>query len=224
MLTLKERALKLRRQGRSYRTIVKMIGVPKATLAGWLKDYQWSNAITRKLTKLQNQNARIRMIAITDKARERRRTLYQNYRDQARLNFKKHFKDQIFIAGLMLYWGEGDNKLSNGKIRISNSDPMILKFFHQFLYTYLPKIYSKIKIFLVLYPDLEDLQSRRYWSEKVGIPLDRFMKSQYIQGRSTKRTLPYGTAQIYVCSTVYKHQLLEWIEQARQYIQRAGIV
>ncbi len=224
MLTLKEQALKLRRQGTSYKTIVKTIGVPKATLAGWLKGYKWSEVIKQKLTKIQNQNARIRMIAITDKAREHRRVLYQNYRDQARLNFEKHFKDPVFVAGLMLYWGEGDNKLSNGQIRISNSDPMILRFFRQFLFTYLPKIYSKIKMSLVLYPDLKDLQSRRYWSEKVGIPLDRFMKSQYIQGRSTKRTLPHGTAQIYVCSAAYKHQLLEWIEQARKYIQHAGIV
>ena len=224
MHTLKEQALKLRRQGKSYKTIVKMIGVPKTTLAGWLKGYKWSDAIKQKLTRIQNENARHRMIAITDKVRKHRQVLYRNYRDQARLNFEKHFKDPIFVAGLMLYWGEGDNKLSNGQIRISNSDPMILRFFHKFLSAYLPKIYPKIKMSLVLYPDLKDLQSRRYWAEKVGIPLDRFMKSQYIQGRSTKRTLPYGTAQIYVCSTAHKHQLLEWIEQARKYIQRAGIV
>lgn len=217
-------ALRLRKQGKSYKEIVRLTGIPKSTLSGWLQHYKWSDSIRKRLSKIQNENARKRMIAITDKTREQRKVLYRKYREDANLTFDRYFKESIFVAGLMLYWGEGDNKLSNGLIRISNSDPMILKFFHLFVYEYLPDIYPKLKMSLVLYPDLEDMLSRKYWSENVGIPLDRFMKSQYIQGRSTKRTLPYGTAQIYAPSKACKHKLLEWIQLARNNIQRAGIV
>lgn len=224
MASLKECAIQLRRKGESYKAIVKALGVPKSTLSGWLKGHKWSQKIKNRLTFIQNQNAGLRMIAITNKVREQRKDVYQRHQNQARSKFLTYFKESLFVAGLMLYWGEGDNKLSNGKIRIANSDPMVLRFFHKFIYKYLPDVYSKIKISLVLYPDLKDVQSRKYWSEKIGIPLDQFMKSQYIQGRSVKRTLPYGTAQIYVCHKAYKYELLEWIEQARQYIQHAGIV
>lgn len=220
----REQALQLRKKGKSYKEIAQITGIPKSTLSGWLQHYKWSGVVRKRLSKIQNQNARLRMITITDKARAQRKILYQRHRDEASLRFEDNFRDPFFVAGLMLYWGEGDNKLSNGKIRISNSDPMVLKFFRVFMRRYLVDIYEKLKISLVLYPDLKDVPTRKYWSEKVGMPLDKFMKSQYIEGRSTKRTLPYGIGQIYVCSTAHKHQLLEWIERARQYIQHAGIV
>ena len=220
----REFAMSLRKKGKSYKEIVRLTGIPKSTLSGWFTHYQWSDSIRKRLSKIQNENARKRMIEITDRARERRNALYQGYREDAQRQFKEFFEDSLFVAGLMLYWGEGDNKLSNGKIRISNSDPMVLKYFLRFVNKYLPSISSRIKMSLVLYPDLRDMPSKKYWSEKVGIPLDHFMKSQYIEGRSSKRRLPYGTAQIYICSTAHKHQLLEWIEGARQHIQHAGIV
>ncbi len=224
MIARKELALSLRRQGKSYKEIVRLTDIPKSTLSGWLMHYKWSGSIRKKLSKLQRENARGRMVMITNKTRRERQKLYQRHREDARSHFGQLFKEPLFVAGLMLYWGEGDNKLSSGQIRISNSDPMVLKFFHRFICTYLPDVYQKIKMSLVLYPDLKDMPSKKYWSGKVGVPLDRFMKTQYIEGRSLKRTLPHGTAQIYICSTAHKHQLLEWIECARQYIQRAGIV
>lgn len=220
----KKLALSLRRAGKSYKEIVKLTGIPKSTLSGWLMRHKWSDSIRKKLSKTQNENARVRMIAITDKARQERQTLYQKHREEAQSHFEQFFKEPLFVAGLMLYWGEGDNKLSTGQIRISNSDPMVLRFFYKFIHVYFPSIYQNVKMSLVLYPDLDDLPSKKYWSEKVGVSLDRFIKTQYIEGRSLKRTLPYGTAQIYVCSTAHKHQLLEWIECARQHIQHAGIV
>lgn len=220
----KNLAIALRKEGKSYKEITRLTGIPKSTLCGWLEHMQWSKAIKSRLTKIQNQNARLRMIAITDKAREQRRALYQSHRDGARKDFQANFKDTFFVAGLMLYWGEGDNAISNGAIRISNADPMVLKFFRAFVCRYLSEIYPKLKISLVLYPDLKDTPSRKYWSEKVGMPLDKFMKSQYIEGRSSKRTLPYGVGLLFVTNKAYKHTLLEWIEQARQHIKHAGIV
>lgn len=220
----KKVAFSLRREGKSYKEIVKLTGVPKSTLCSWFQQYKWSGSIKKKLSKIQNENARKRMIAITDKAREQRKILYLSYIKDAQATFEKNFKESLFVAGIMLYWGEGDNKLSNGLIRISNSDPMVLKFFYAFVGRYLPELYPRLKMSLVLYPDLKDVKSCMYWSERVGISLDHFMKTQYIQGRSKKRTLPYGTAQIYVPSKANKHKLLEWIQLARNNIQYAGIV
>ena len=150
---------------------------------------KWSVAIRKKLSKIQSENARVRMIAITDKAREQRQILYQSYREDAQTTFEGYYKEALFVAGVMLYWGEGDNKLSNGLIRISNSDPMVLKFFHAFVGRYLPELYPKLKMSLVLYPDLEDVASCEYWSEKVGIPLDRFHEKP-VYSRSIEKEDP----------------------------------
>lgn len=220
----KEKALALRRKGKSYREIVKCTGIPKGTLFEWFHSLEWSKKIKEDLSQLQNQNARQRMIIITDRIRKERAIIYEKNRNEARQTFKKNFNHSLFVAGIMLYKGEGDNSMANSIIRIANSDPMVLQYFRLFIEKYFPALFPRLKMYLILYPDLDDTMCLKYWSNQVGIPFDRFIKSQYIQGRSLKRSLPYGTAQLYITHRASKYKLLEWISLARQHIQPAGIV
>lgn len=223
MRTDKCAAIKLRKEGKSYREIVNLTGIPKSTLFEWFHSLTWSSKLKKKLSRIERVNARARMIILTDKMREERALLYDTYRNQAKRSFKRYFNDTLFVAGLMLYWGEGDSKVENGNIRITNSDPMVLRFFLAFINTYLNEISSKVKMSLLLYPDLHDTKCRRFWSQNVGIPLDKFIKTQYIEGRSNKRTLPYGAGFLYVQNKACKYKLLEWINEARKHAQRMRV-
>lgn len=215
----KDRAIQLRREGKSYREIVALTGIPKSTLFEWFHSLGWSVKLKKKLSRTERGNARARMIALTDRMREERMLLYTAYRNEAKNSFERYFRTPVFVAGLMLYWGEGDGKIENGNIRIANSDPMILRFFLGFISVYLSEIRSKVKMQLILYPDLDDIMCRKFWSRNVGVPLDKFIKTQYIEGRSSKRTLPYGVGLLYVPSKAHKHKLLEWINRARSHAQ-----
>jgi len=160
----KEKAFLLRRQGKSYREIQKDLGMSRSTVSLWFKDIGWSKKIKKNLVKKHDMALVEKMKKMTERAGEKRLQLYKNKREEAVRLYEQFSRDQLFTSGLMVYWGEGDSKLENGKIRVANSNPLMIKLFYLFLKKYLPEIAIKSKIYLILYPDLNDDVCKRYWS------------------------------------------------------------
>ncbi len=212
----KTKAIQLRKKGKSYQYISDFLNIPKSTLSNWFSNVEWSEKTKSNLSKMARENARKRMMIISHK---RRNELKENYKRQkiiAENQFKKFVKDKLFIAGLMIYWGEGDSKLENGMIRVANTDPLMIKLFYKFLQKYLPKISHKAKIYLILYPDLDDNKCKNYWSKEVGLSLNKFMGSSYIQGKCPTKRLSYGVGNITISSRLYKEQIIAWIKLVRR--------
>lgn len=213
------KAIQLRKIGKSYREITKVLGIPKSTLTYWFKDVKWSKEIKKRLALKANIEARKRMIKISHQAKIEREKLYYNYRKIAQENYLKYSKERLFISGLMIYWGEGDSNLKNGIIRVTNTDPVMLKVFFLFLKKYLPEIISKLRTYLVLYPDLNDLICKNFWSKQLKIHLDKFYKSQYIYGKHPTKRLSYGICTITVTSRSYKEIIISWIDLIKKEIK-----
>lgn len=216
-------AIKLRKAGQSYNEISKALKISKSTLNYWFKGRKWSDKVKVVLQKSAREGARLRMKEISLKSKRERQCLYNQMRKQASRLYKAFHKQQLFLEGLMIYWGEGDNKLENGKIRVANSNPLLIKNFYLFLKCYLPELEQKIKMYLVLYPDLNDQKCKKHWSKIVGVSLDRFFKSQYIKGRSSKRTLPFGIGTIIITSRRYKEIVIRWLELRKKEISLARV-
>ncbi len=218
---IKQRAIKLRKSGRSYRQIQLVLNVPKSTINNWFKDQPWSEKIKIELTKKARPFWRKNCQKLGLARRAYWQKLSQESRTEARNLFKRYFKEQLFIAGLMLYWGEGDNK-SRPIVRISNTKPAIVKIFYDFLIRYCGISLKRTKLNLILYKDLDDSKCKRYWSKKVGIPLDRFIKSQYIKGGHPVIKISYGIGILYLTDRRIKEKILEWIRLVEE--KFAGIV
>ncbi|TSC84377.1 MAG: Uncharacterized protein G01um101413_672 [Parcubacteria group bacterium Gr01-1014_13] len=216
-------AIKLRKAGKSYNEISRVLKISKSTLSLWFRDYKWSDKVKISLQKLAREGARLRMKKMGLKNKKERMRMYSQMRKEASRSYKIFRKYPLFLEGLMIYWGEGDNKLENGQIRVANSNPLLIKNFHLFLKRYLSYLEPKIKMYLVLYPDLSDYECKNYWSKIVGLPLDRFFKSQYIKGRSTKRTLPFGIGTIIITSRRHKEIIMRWLELRKKEIQLARV-
>lgn len=182
MLREKRRlAIKLRKLGKSYKEIKDKIKVPKSTLSYWLKDHPLSSEQIKKLT----QRFRIRQI--------------ENYRETVRkriaLRFSKIYQEEqkrllplsnkeLLVAGLFLYLGEGAKQTSSS-IRISNTDPEIVKFV-LYWYTRILKIPKEnIRVALQLYGDMDIQKELSYWSNLLKIPPSNFWKP-YIKKSFTK--------------------------------------
>ena len=215
----KDAAIALRKDGKSYREICKILKIPKSTLNGWLSGIKWSQEIKKRLSEIALENARVRMKEMARQAGNDRLKLYQQKRIIAGQKFKKFKQEKLFISGLMIYWGEGDSNLKNGAIRVANTDPLMLRLFHVFLKKYLSEISDKAKAYLVLYPDLNDDVCRKFWSEQIGVPLEKFIKSQYIKGRHPTKRLSYGICTIIITSRAYKEMINAWIELIKKDIQ-----
>lgn len=212
----KQIAIDLRRSGKSYQEISEALAVPKSTLSNWFQGAPWSQETRQQLDILNRKQAKERMSLLAQAAKEERTRLYQARRVEARKIYERWKDDRLFVAGLMLYWGEGDRFLNNGAIRVANTDPYMLRVFHAFLRRFLPDIAHKVSAYLILYPDLINQQCLQYWSEHISVALDKFMKTHYIEGRHPHKRLPYGICTIYVSSRQHKEMMDEWLQLVRQ--------
>ena len=210
-------AIKLRKAGKSYQEISKMVDVPKSTLSNWFHGAIWSEKTKIHLSDIARNNASKRMTVISHRRRDKLQKIYIATSQIARKEFKLFSKDRLFVAGLMIYWGEGDSKLNNGAIRVSNSDPLMIKLFYKFVRRYLSEISSKAKIYLVLYPDLDDQICRKYWSKQTGLSLDRFIKSSIIKGKHPTKRLQYGIGTLTINSRQYKEKIITWVSLIKEF-------
>ena len=196
----------------SYKKIKRELGIPTSTLACWFKHELWSIEIRDRLASTESLAYPEKLKRLIAVVQQKYATLHESYRKEARDEFPSLKNNPLFIAGLMLYWGEGDKKVENSTTKLCNSEPSMIKVFYLFL-TRVMKIPSeKIKFNLLLYPDLADMPMRNLWSVTTGIPLTQFKKSVYIQGRHPTRRLSYGVGNIRVGGRKYKEKLLEWIK------------
>lgn len=207
---LKEKAFEMRRKGFSYRQIQTKLGIAKGTISGWFHNQPWSKKIKINLIKKMKPRWREHghLLGLT-RSRQWKKKREQS-KDAAKKLFPKFFHEPLFIAGLMLYWGEGDNK-GGSIVRIANIKPSIIKIFYRFLLRYCKVDKHRIRLSLVLYKEHNNLECKKYWSDKIGLPLDQFIKSQYIVGKSLKNRIPYGVATLYVTSCELKEKILKWI-------------
>ena len=223
MRTDKETARKLRLSGKSYREIRSIIGTPLATLSDWFKDDLESQkifeilkekykGISREKLKLMHQ-ARLKKIEIEDTAIE----------ETALKEFFSLHKNPLFVSALALYWGEGD-KMSKYHSRLSNIDPKLIKVYYRFLTEICHFSDNRIKSWLLLYPDINELEAKKYWINNACLPAQNFTKSIVIQGKHKTKRLSFGVCNTGVGSRIFKKKLLIWIELLAKELGNAAMV
>ena len=176
-----EKALVLRKQGKSYSQIKKDLGVSKSTLSYWLRNYPLSKQRIRELRDWSEVRIEKYRETMRKKREER---LGRFYKEQKKLLFPFN-KRELFLAGLFLYWGEG-SKRQLAMISVSNTDPSVIKFFIAWLTKALKVPREKLKIYLHLYEDMDIRKEIQFWSKSLNIPLKQFTKP-HIKKNSSKR-------------------------------------
>ena len=212
-------AKELRTRGFTYEEIAKIVDVSKSTISSWLSHETWSISIKEDNAKRAAKENKKR-ISLLNKARGNQyKKLYAEAERSAVTEFKHYKQNPLFIAGLMLYVGEGDN--SEGRlIRIANSKMEVHSIFIAFAKEFLGVPREKLRFWVLLYPDLNPEKCSRAWSKTTHIPLSQFHKYQVIQGKSMKRTLHYGVGNTIIGGTVLKKKLMKWIELALKELQK----
>lgn len=207
----KVRAYKLRRDGKSYKQIKEVLGVPLSTLGTWFKDEEWSKEIKDRLSKENSLSSPKKLQAIIKANKKRWAKLHQEYRDAGEQEFENLKDNPLFLAGIMLYWGEGEKSPKMSRVKLANTDPLMIRVFYLFLKDVIKVPKDKVLIWLLLYPDLNDIMQKRFWNRATGIPLSQFKESIYIKGRHPTRRLSYGVCNIYVQSRELKEKMIAWI-------------
>lgn len=223
-IELKEKALKLRRNGKSYNNISKELGVSKSTLSLWFKNFKWSQEIKEKLVNIAKENSRQRLKKINSKRDLELLKYYKKAEREAKQEFALIKDNRLFVTAISLYWGEGDRNFKNGIIRISNIDPKMLRIFYEFLFKVCKVEKDKIRAGLLLYPDLKEQECVNFWSTKINIDSKKFFKSTFIQGREKNKKIGYGVCIVSVHNKFIKKKVLTWLDIFKKDFKYAGIV
>ncbi|MEK7174321.1 MAG: helix-turn-helix domain-containing protein [Patescibacteria group bacterium] len=211
MRTERPRALLLRQKGRSYSEISKSLSVPKSTVADWLGKIPWSINVKEHLTQEARELQRVRIRTMNAVRGERLARLYAEAAEEARREFSALKRSPLFITGISLYWGEGD-KASKHLVRLGNTDPIMMGIFVDFLKMTCNIPQSKIRAYILLYPDLDPKKCLSLWVRSSGLSRKNFNKSIIIQGRHKSRRVPYGVCSVTVNSSYLKVKINTWLQ------------
>lgn len=204
----RNRAIELRRQGKSYSEIKADLPVSKSSLSLWLKDYP--------LTKIQIDKFRDKRPAQIEKFINTMRVIREEkfkscYEDAKRL-WLPLSRRELLLAGIFLYWGEGGK--TNTSITVSNTDPRVLQFVLIWMTKALDIPRSKIKVLLHLYHDMDTQKETRYWSKVLNMGLTSFNRP-YIKNSLiadlTQKGFGHGTCNIIACKADIKRKIMATI-------------
>lgn len=171
----------MRLQGASYNQIKAALPVSKSTLSVWLQDYPLSPERLKALrTNSEQHIERIREA----KARKRQMRFESVYRS-AQQHIGQLSSRELFISGLFLYWAEG-TKASPGTVYLTNTDPIMLQFFIQWLEAQ-GISRARLRIRLHLYTNMDIEKETRFWADVLGLSLSAFRKPYIKQSSADKR-------------------------------------
>ena len=223
----KENAIVLRKSGKSYEEIKDELGVPKSTLSDWFRGQRWSNDLSARLFEKAKDGHTVRLQELNRTRGENLKKLYEQAEKESVEEFNLLKYHPLFIAGLMIYWGEG-NKMSKSRCSIANTEPAMIKLFLQFLRNICGFSNTRIKAWVLIYPDIDEKLCRSFWAGKTGLPLGNFTKSILIKGKHRTNRLSFGVCSVGVSSAYLKRKILKWIEMlAKDLVQEnyiAGMV
>jgi transcriptional regulator with XRE-family HTH domain len=214
-----EEAKNLRMKGFSYAAIARVCGISPSTVHAWFASESFSQAV-----KLRNQARALKenksRLLIINRARQKERSIqYDAVLKAAATEFKHYRSSPLFMAGLMIYLSEGDNRHPR-LIRLANARPDLHRIFLRFMKEFMGVERAQIRFWLLLYPDLDEATCMRHWMKKAGLSVSQFYKNQYINGRSKQRTLHFGVGNTIIGSTLLKKKLLRWIDLATKELEK----
>ena len=212
----KKKALVLRKRGESLKSIASQLGVSKSSVSIWVRDVPLSMEQLKFLGQKGFTSEAIEKRRTTRNANER--TKRDKVMQEGAKNIRALSKNDLRIIGLCLYWGEG-GKTVRGMARISNSDPAVIKVMMRFFREICLVEEKKFRGSLHIHSHLESHKAEKYWSTISGIPQSQFYKTYAIPSTASKGkkdTLPYGTFDIYVCSTKLFLEIIGQIEKIKE--------
>lgn len=211
---IKEKAIKLRKQGRTYSEIQKglRIVIPKSTLSGWCSKVELPKEYQEKIRKIILNNAQKgRKIALIVNRRKREEYLKSVEDRNKHLEKSLRNKDIAKIALAMLYLGEG-GKNQRGSLLFGNSDPFVISLFLYSLRYCYSIDESKFRCTLMCRADQNTKRLEKFWSEVTNIPLSQFYRAQQDArtiGKPTKKKDYKGVCKIdYFSSDIYTELMM----------------
>lgn len=183
--------VQLRLSGMSIPEICRKTGVPKTTVQRHIKGTEVPPEFLKRLKEKQGG------------ARKRAQGLRENCLEEASEFLGALSKRDYLILLVGLYWGEGTKR----DFSIINSDPKLLQVFMLCLRAANIGL-ERITLSLRLHSDISIKESKRFWSNTLGVPIERIGRIEVIEGKK-KGKLVHGMCRIRVLSGIRERLLIQ---------------
>jgi len=193
---LKNKAIELRKSGISITQIASILNVSKSSVSLWVREILISEE--QKIFLLKRSSTMASVKRSSDALAKRLEWQKMGASIARKL-------DPSFIAGCMLYWGEGSK--GRNSLQICNSDCNLLKVFLDFLQKHFnissKEVIWKVNCRLDCGFSIEEVEE--YWKKSLNLLSQNkrkvTIKSEYYPKKQNKTKLPYGICIISVHST-----------------------
>lgn len=206
-----QRALFLRKKkGYSYNEIREEIPVSKSTLSGWLHGIELSEKHKKRIRQKQEERWAWNF-DLAEWNRSKRQKEIAAIRVKAKQEIGQLSERELFIAGIMLYWAEG-NKAST-MTGVSNADPAFMTLMMHWFRKCISISEDRFRASIHYHIGQDYKKIEHFWSEITGIPLIQFRKP-FCKPPGTghrKHYLQWGVCRVYISSSAdLLHQILGW--------------
>lgn len=209
-----KKSTQLRKAGKTYNEISKLLNVPKSTLSYWFKGKEF-NAIKKKIyTKTQKKWSK----NIIEYNKKRSQSVWQE-REKIQQNYAETVGNlsnrEFLLIGSALYWAEGYKK-TKWCISFCNSDPYMIKIMMFFFRKICQVPEDKFRLYVQIHTRKHERKTKKFWSMITNLPLMQFRKTQIRVSPSSKHkrltnTLPYGTLHIVIFDKNLVDKIKGWI-------------
>lgn len=176
----------LRRNGESIGLIAKKVGVSKSSVSLWCGDIVLTREQRERLVENDRRGGAVGRSRAAISIKNERLSRLAEYMHKGERMIGQMSARDIFIAGVALYWAEGNKK--NRRLVFSNSDPLmiklLIKWFVECLGIPRTDIYCKVGINQIHKDRVAMVE--QYWSEVCGIPLTEFRRVSLKKVNSVK--------------------------------------
>ena len=203
-------AIRLRTEGKSLLQISKELKVSKSSASVWSRDVILTDEQRKNLHDYRNWCLGQQIFA--KQCAKKREMWRQEGRQKA-----QDKTDWLYLAGCMLYWGEG--KKERNCVGLANTDPNLVRFFVKFLKhigTNINDIVVNIRYYSSSQKKHDELSE--FWTTKLELPKSciRSIKEdcdKRIRTGKRKNIHPYGICAVILTSTEIQQKILGAIEE-----------
>lgn len=214
----KEKAIRLRREGRTYSEILNKIPVAKSTLSLWLKSVSLAKPQQQRITKKRLDAAKRGGLVKKNK----RINLYNKIISKAEKEVGDISSRELWLIGIILYWAEGSKQKEwnvSQQLQFTNSDPLMVSLYIKWLRNCLKISKKDISFSLALHENnkhrLPDIM--KFWRKVSGLNMGLSDKVYFKRHNRSgfRHNLGdgyYGTARVAVLkSTNLNREVAGWV-------------
>lgn len=196
--SLKQKALTLRKEGKSLQEIVDLLAVSKGTVYYWIKDVPLNRQrLAPNISKMVRAN------------KNRWNKLQQKAYDDGVQLYELHKTDKMFNHFIMLFMTEGYRKSKN-TVEIVNSSATLIKICSHVM----GKFSWNVRFKLFYHADRDLRKVTAFWASELGITPDsiklQLKNGNGLKGRSA--ACEYGIMHVYVNDYTARHMLRAWVD------------